>query len=210
MIHQTAIIEERDMIAKTAIIREYAIVRKGTRVGDRTVVNPFAHIEENCHIGSDSFVGTHANLRRETIIGNHSVFGTHSQSEGKNTIGSHVTIHTCCHIAQGTAIEDSVFIAPFFMGANVRRITHGRSIPKLLDAYKIKYGARIGVSVTVLPRITIGREALVGAGSLVTKDVPDYAIVFGAPATIRGSVPEDERIGHWGRRPKKRQCSNLA
>jgi len=80
------------------------------------------------------------------------VFGTHSQSEGKSTIGS----HTCCHIAQGAAIEDFVFIAPFFMGANVRRITHGRSIPKLLDAYKIKYGARIGVSVTVLPGITIG------------------------------------------------------
>ena len=194
MIHPTAIVEEPDLVAKSAIIKEYVIVRKGTTIGDRSVVNPFAHIEENCHIGADSFVGTHANLRTETHLGSHSVFGTLSQSEGKNQIGDNVRIHTCCHITQGVVIDDFVFIAPYFMGANTRRITHGRKIPKVLDAYKIKFGARIGVCVTVMPGVTIGKEALIGANSLVTKDVPDYAIVFGAPATLRGYVPEDERI----------------
>lgn len=133
-------------------------------------------------------------MRTETKLGSHSVFGTHSQSEGKNEIGDNVRIHTCCHITQGVAIEDYVFVAPFFMGANTHRITHGRKIPKVVDAYRIKFGARIGVCVTVMPGVTIGRESLVGANSLLTKDVPDYAIVFGVPATVRGFVPQDERI----------------
>lgn len=194
MIHPSAIVERPELVSKSAVVREYAIVRSGTKIGERTVINPFAHIEENCRVGSDCFIGTHANLREETCIGNGSVFGTLSQSEGKNRIGERVRIHTCCHITQGAIIDDYVFIAPFFMGANTKRIAYARSIPKIVDGYRIGFGARIGVSVTVMPGITIGREALVGAGSLVTRDVPDYAIVYGAPATIKGLVPQDERI----------------
>lgn len=91
-------------------------------------------------------------------------------------------------------IEDHVFIAPFFVGANTPKIVHGRDYPLELKPYRIKFGARIGIAVSVLPGVTIGREALIGAGSLVTKDVPDYAVAFGRPAKIVRIVPIEERF----------------
>ena len=208
--HATAVVESK--LPPSARILEYSIVREGCKIGDDVVVGPhavigprcsigkgtkvfpFAHLEGDVQIGTFSLVGTHANLRPDTKIGDHSVFGTLSQSEGKNKIGSHVTIHTNCHITQGVEIEDWVFIAPFFVGANTPRIVHGRDYPMEVKGYRVKYGARIGIDVSVMPGVTIGREALIGAGSLVTKDIPDFAIAFGRPAQVRGEVPESERL----------------
>jgi UDP-2-acetamido-3-amino-2,3-dideoxy-glucuronate N-acetyltransferase len=206
----SAIVQSK--IPGSAKVLEYSVVREGCEIGEDVVIGPhavigpscsigkgsrilpFAHLEGEVKIGSFSLVGPHANLRPGTKIGDYSVFGTLSQSEGKNKIGSHVTIHTNCHITKGVEIEDWVFIAPFFVGANTPRIVHGRDYPMEVKAYRVKYGARIGIDVSVMPGITIGREALIGAGSLVTKDVPDFAIAFGRPAQVHGEVPESERL----------------
>jgi acetyltransferase-like isoleucine patch superfamily enzyme len=175
-------------IAPTAIVSEKA------SIGERTVIQDFAIVEEDCVIGRSCRVGYHAVLRRGTVIGDDSVFGTQSVSEGLNRIGSRTTIHSQCHITQGVVIEDSVFIAPFFVGANTPRIVHGREYPLVLEPYRIKFGARIGIGVTVLPKVTIGREALVAAGSVVTRDVPDYAVVMGSPARVVRTIPDEERL----------------
>jgi len=181
-------------VGEDVVIGPHAIIGPRCSIGKGTRIFPFAHLEGEVKIGSFSLVGTHANLRPGTKIGDHSVFGTMSQSEGMNKIGSHVTVHTNCHITQGVEIEDWVFIAPFFVGANTPRIVHGRDYPMEVKAYRVKYGARIGIDVSVMPGITIGREALIGAGSLVTKDIPDFAIAFGRPAQVHGEVPESERL----------------
>jgi len=105
-----------------------------------------------------------------------------------------VTVETQCHITEGIIIEDWVFIASEFVGANTMKISHGRkNVPLVKEAPYIKFGARIGVNVTALPRVTIGREAFIGAGAIVTKDIPDFAIAFGTPAKVMGTVPEKER-----------------
>ena len=127
------------------------------------------------------------------MIGDNSVFGTLSVSEGKNQIGNNVTIHSQCHITQDVNIEDRVFIAPLFCGANTKRITHDRDFPLIIDGYKIMFGARIGIGVNILPGVNIGREALIGAGSVVTRDIPDFSIAFGNPAKVRGLVPNEDR-----------------
>ena len=163
-------------------------------IGEETIIHSGAVIERNCKIGRGCRIGYYAVLREGTIIGDHSVFGTLSVSEGHNEIGNNVTIHSQCHITEGVKIEDWVFIAPFFCGANTRRIVHGRQYPLEKVGYKIKFGARIGIGVLVAPGIVIGREALVDMGSLVTKDVPDYAHVRGFPAKVIGEVPYDERL----------------
>jgi UDP-2-acetamido-3-amino-2,3-dideoxy-glucuronate N-acetyltransferase len=163
-------------------------------VGEGTIVQIGAVIEDECKIGENCRIGYHAVLRRGTIIGDHSVFGTHSVSEGCNRIGDHVTIHSQCHITQTVEIGDWVFIAPFFCGANTRQIVHGRNFELVKEGYKVGAGARIAIGVFVLPAVTIGREALIGAGSLVTKDIPDYAIAFGSPARVVGVVPSEERL----------------
>lgn len=175
-------------------IGSHVVIGNSCSIDDSCRILPFAHLESDVLLGKSCLIGPHANLRPGTKIGDFSVFGTMSQSEGRNQIGSHVTIHTNCHITQGVIIEDWVFIAPFFVGANTQKIVHGRDYPMEVKAYKIKYGARIGIDVSVLPGVVIGREALVGAGSLVTKNVPDYAVVYGRPARVVGSVPEEERL----------------
>lgn len=163
-------------------------------VGEGTVVQKGAVIEDGCKIGKNCRIGYHAVLRKDTVIGDFSVFGTHSVSEGENRIGNHVTIHSQCHITQTVEIEDWVFIAPFFCGANTKQIVHGRNYKLVKEGYKVKAGARIAIGVFVLPAVTIGKEALIGAGSLVTKDIPDYAIAFGTPAKVVGVVPLEERL----------------
>jgi len=171
-----------------------AFIGDNCRIGDDTTIQYGAFIEHNCVIGNDCRIGTYAVLRRGTRIGSHSVFGSLSASEGNNQLGDHVTVHTQCHLTEGIEVEDWVFIAPEFVGANTMRISHERkNIPLVKGAPCIKFGARIGVNVTVLPAVIVGREALIGAGAVVTKDVPDFAIAFGAPAKIHGKVPEEDR-----------------
>jgi len=181
-------------LGKNVEILPNAFIGDNCEIGDGTVVQFGAFLERDCIIGSNCRIGTHAVLRRGTRIGDHSVFGSLSASEGNNFIGNHVTIHTQCHITEGSVIEDYVFIAPEYVGANTMRISHGReNIPLTKEAPHIRFGARIGVNVTVLPKITIGREALIGAGAVVTSDIPDFAIAFGTPAKVRGQVAEEDR-----------------
>ena len=119
-----------------------------------------------------------------------------SISEGKNWIGNNVLIHSQCHLTTGIIIEDWVFIAPLFVGANDPKMLHGRRrvekfIPK---GPHIKFGSGIAVNVTLLPGVVVGRECIVGASSLVTRDVPDFSIVFGAPARVAKKVDESWKL----------------
>ena len=171
-----------------------AFVSERADIGKDTIVQTGAIIEDDCKIGSNCRIGYHAVLRKGTVIGDNSIFGTHSVSEGLNKIGSHVTIHSQCHITQTVEIDDWVFIAPFFCGANTRKIVHGRDYDLSKEGYRIKAGARIAIGVLVMPAVTIGREALIGAGSLVTRDIPDFAIAYGSPAKVVGVVPPEERL----------------
>lgn len=112
--------------------------------------------------------------------------------DGNLTIGNHVSIHTLCFIPNKTIIEDRVFIGPGCIFTNTKKIKHGRSFPLVEKTTNIKFGARIGGGCSILPGITIGKEALIGAGSVVTKDIPDYKAVLGVPAQLFKDVPEDE------------------
>jgi acetyltransferase-like isoleucine patch superfamily enzyme len=89
-----------------------------------------------------------------------------------------------------------VFIAPEFVGANDPNILHGRrSVEKFMPkAPRIKFGSRIAVNVTLLPGVVIGRECLVGASALVTKDLPDFSVAVGVPAKVVKTVEDKWRL----------------
>lgn len=181
-------------MGKNVTVFPNVFIGDNCEIGDDTIIQYGAFIEHDCIIGNKCRVGTYAVLRRGTQIGDCSVFGSLSASEGNNYIGNHVTIHTQCHVTEGIIIEDWVFIAPEFVGANTMRISHGRNnVPLIKEAPRIEFGARIGVNATILPKVTIGREAFIGAGAVVTKDIPDFAIAWGAPARVRGEIPPEER-----------------
>jgi acetyltransferase-like isoleucine patch superfamily enzyme len=96
-----------------------------------------------------------------------------------------VKIHTKVYVAQYSVIEDHVFIAPGATFANDKY-----PLSSDLQGPKIKRGAKIGVNVTLLPGVVVGEEAMVGAGCVVTKDVPERAIVIGNPARVVGTVDD--------------------
>lgn len=151
-------------------------------------------IEKDCVIGDNVFIGHYSILRPNTIVGDDCVIGHLVVCEGDATLGNRTLIQSQCHITKGAIIEDDVFIAPFFGGTNTMRIVHGRNFPLVLKSYKIKRAARIGISVIVLPGLIIGENSLIGAGSVVTHNIPDGEIWFGNPATKHGNVLQEEYL----------------
>jgi len=110
--------------------------------------------------------------------------------EGGVEIGNNVKIRAFTFIPEGVRIEDDVYIGPRVTFTN-DRYPRARGRWRLLRTV-VKKGASIGACAIILPGVTIGRYALVGAGSVVTEDVPDYAIVVGCPAKVVGYVTDEE------------------
>lgn len=208
MMNKKASLGERVKIGENSVIRDNVIIGddvvifpnvyigENTRIGEGSIIQYGSFIEHDCNIGRHCRIGTNAVLRRETNIGDHSIFGSLSASEGKNWIGNNVLIHSQCHLTTGIIIEDWVFIAPLFVGANDPNMLHGRRhIEKFMPkAPHIKFGSGIAVNVSLLPGVVIGRECIIGASSLVTKDVPDFSIAFGTPARAVKSVEDKWRL----------------
>jgi len=193
---QNSIIGNKVVIGDDVVIFPNVYIGENTKIGDGSIIQYGAFIEHDCNIGRHCRIGTNAVLRRETNIGDHSIFGSLSASEGKNWIGNHVLIHSQCHLTSGIIIEDWVFIAPLFVGANDPKMLHGRRhVEKFVpEGPHIKFGSGIAVNVTLLPGVVIGRECIIGASSLVTKDVPDFSIAFGVPAKVVKTVDEKWRM----------------
>jgi acetyltransferase-like isoleucine patch superfamily enzyme len=215
-IGEDCVIRKNAEIGDNAIVFPHTFIGEGTIIGEGTVVQYGAFIEHHCKIGCHSRIGTNAVLRRETNIGDHSIFGSLSASEGRNWIGDHVLIHSQCHLTTGILIEDWVFIAPMFVGANDPKMLHGRRQTErfLPKGPHIKFGSGIAVNVTLLPGITVGRECIIGASSLVTKDVPDFSIAFGVPARAVKSVDDSWRLpeawyGDFRKRVSEEQLARI-
>ena len=195
-IGQNSIIKENVTIGDDVVIFPNVYIGNDTKIDDGSIIQYGAFIEHNCNIGKHCRIGTNAVLRRETNIGDNSIFGSLSASEGKNWIGNNVLIHSQCHLTSGLIIEDWVFIAPEFVGANDPDMLHGRRHVKKFvpQAPRIKFGTGIAVNVTVLPGVVIGRECIIGAHSVVTKDLPDFSVAYGVPAKVAKTVEEKWRL----------------
>jgi acetyltransferase-like isoleucine patch superfamily enzyme len=178
-----------------ATIEPFTVVKRGTIIRDGCRISSCVRIEEDCYIGENTFIGHGVVMRPKTVLGSNCVVGHLTVFEGGSTVGKGTLIHAQCHITRGVTIGDNVFIAPFFVGANDKVMAHGRKDLRFkMEGYTIEDGVRIAIGVGVLPGVVIESNAVVGAGSLVTRDVPSNALVFGTPARIIGQVPENERI----------------
>lgn len=146
-------------------------------------------------IGEGTRLGNFVMIRSQTRIGQDCIIGSYVDIEGDVIIGSNVSLQSACYITRGVFIEDDVFCGPRVTTMNDKRICHRRSdLTFECRAPRILRAARVGGGSVLLPGVTIGENAFVGAGSVVTQDVPDYAIVFGNPAQIIGRVRDEEII----------------
>ena len=152
-------------------------------------------ISDRVDIGIDTRVGNHVYVRENTVIGEKCVVGSFVDIEGDVVIGNRVSLQSGCYITRGVVIEDDVFCGPRLVTMNDKKMVYGRPHLKFeRNAPRICRGARVGGGVVLLPGVIVGENAFVGAGSVVTKNVPGGAIVFGNPACIVGEVPKDEHI----------------
>jgi acetyltransferase-like isoleucine patch superfamily enzyme len=132
-------------------------------------------------IGRGLETGHHVVIREENHIGDELHIWTSSTIDYGCTIGDRVKIHCNCYVAQYSILEDDVFLAPGVIIAN-DKYPGWEETPVGLIGPTIRQGAQIGVNVTILPGVEIGARALVGAGSVVTRNVPPGVVVVGNPA----------------------------
>jgi acetyltransferase-like isoleucine patch superfamily enzyme len=156
------------------------------RIGDDARVRSGTVIYTNTTIGHRFETGHNVVVREENTIGDDVSIWNNSTVDYGCTIGHGVRIHTNVYVAQFTTIEDEVFLAPGVATANDPHPI----CTKCMKGPTLKRRCRIGVNATILSHLTIGEGALVGAGSVVTRDVPPGAVVFGNPAKIRKHVDE--------------------
>jgi len=135
------------------------------------------------HIGEGTRVWQYSVVLKGAKIGNECNICAHTLIENDVVVGDRDTIKSGVYIWDGITIEDDVFIGPcvtFTNDKQPRSKIYPEQFPKML----IKHNASIGANATLLPGIIIGRYSMIGAGAVVTKDVPDYAVVVGNPAKV--------------------------
>lgn len=146
-------------------------------------------------MGVGTRLGSFVLIRSETQIGCDCIIGSNVDIEGDVTIGDRVSLQSFCYITRGVVIENDVFCGPRITTMNDKRMSYRRDgIAFERAAPRILRAARVGGASVLLPGVTIGENALVGAGSVVTRDVPDRAIVIGNPASVIGQVPEEQLL----------------
>ncbi len=164
----------------------------GTRIGRDAVIRPNSTFYSNVSIGDDLRTGHNILVREKTSVGDSVLIGTNTVIDGSTRIGSHVSIQSNVYIPTNTVIEDYVFMGPRSVITNDKYPVREKW-GKLVGAM-IRRGASIGANAVILPGVEIGEGALIGSGSVVTKDVPPWKIVAGNPARIIKDVPKKFRI----------------
>ncbi|MDI6791415.1 MAG: acyltransferase [bacterium] len=157
-----------------------------TIIGHRARVRSGTVIYAGLEIGDNLETGHNVVIREENLIGNNFNIWNNSTVDYGCKIGNNVKIHNNVYIAQFTTLEDDVFLAP---GVIIGNDPHP-VCTKCMKGPTVKKGARIGINATLLPHIVIGEHSLVGAGAVVTKDVPPRSVVYGSPARVVCSTSE--------------------
>jgi len=145
-------------------------------------IHELADVKSN-HIGEGTRVWQFCVVLEGAKIGKGCNLCAHTLVEGDVIIGDNVTLKSGVYLWDGTRIEDNVFIGPNATFTN-DSMPRSKVYPDNFQGITIKFGASIGANATILPGITIGRYAMVGAGAVVTKNVPDLSVVVGNPAKI--------------------------
>lgn len=180
-------------LGKDTIIEAYCLIGvppRGKKEGElETLIGEGAHIRSHTviyggnRIGNNLQTGNKVNIRESNNIGDDVSIGTLSVVEHHVEIGNRVRIHSQVFIPEYSVLEEDAWLGPNVVLTNAR-YPLSPDAKKNLMGPTIKRGAKVGANCTILPGVVIGEGALVGAGSVVTRDVPPSAVVVGNPARI--------------------------
>jgi acetyltransferase-like isoleucine patch superfamily enzyme len=209
-IDATAVVHEGTVLGEGVRVLEYAVVGKqpvlGSKstakrdplppatIGDGTVISTGAIVFAGATIGAGCIVGDQACVRERVTLGDDVVVGRGSLVENDTTVGRGTRIQADAYITAYSTLEEDVFIAPRVVTTNDNFMGRTEQRKELMKGPTIRRGARVGGGAVLLPGIEVGEEAFVGAGAVVTKDVPPKTIVYGNPARPVRDVPQAELL----------------
>jgi len=175
------------------------LLRKGVNImsDPNFYVHPTAEVSKDAVVGKGTRIWNHVQIREDARVGDNCIIGKGVYIDFGVVIGSNVKIQNDVNLYHGTVVEDDVFVGPTVCFTNdkiPRAVTPSGRLKTKADwsvgRILVKRGASIGGCSVILPNVTIGRFAMIGAGSVVTHDVPDYGLAYGNPASLRGYVCE--------------------
>jgi acetyltransferase-like isoleucine patch superfamily enzyme len=170
-------------------------VAGSSRGGGGTYVHPTAAVEPGAVVGRGTKIWSHVQIRSGARVGSDCIFGRNSFVDRHVTVGDRVKVQNNASLYEGVELEAGVFIGPHVVFTNDRipRAVRPDGALKSSDDWEltrtiVREGASLGAGVVVVTGVTIGRWALIGSGSVVTRDVPDHALAVGNPARHIGWV----------------------
>lgn len=155
-------------------------------IGDNAIIRSGSVIYAGTQIGDNFATGHNVVIREENKIGNNVSIWSNSGIDYGCIIGNNVRIHVGTFIGQFSIVEDDVFMAAGITFAN----DLCPPCTKCMKGPTIKKGVKIGINVSILPHVIIGEYSLIGSGSVVTKDIPPYSLVYGNPARVMKKVTD--------------------
>ena len=151
-----------------------------------------SYVDDNCEIGEGTKIWHFSHIQSGAKIGKKCVFGQNVNVGNNVSIGDFCKVQNNVSIYEGVTLEDYVFCGPSMVFTNILdpKCKYPQVGAQFYVKTLVKEGASIGANATIVCGITLGKHCLIGAGSVVTKDVPDYALVVGVPGKILGWVSE--------------------
>lgn len=164
-------------------------------ISESVYIHPTADVSPEASVGTGTRIWHQAQVRERACIGEHCIIGKGAYVDLDVSVGSNVKIQNSASVYHGATIEDGVFVGPGAILTNdklPRAINSDGSLKGDADwkvsPTLVRRGASIGAGAVVLPGVTVGEFALIGAGALVTHDVPAHGLVYGNPARLHGYV----------------------
>jgi acetyltransferase-like isoleucine patch superfamily enzyme len=207
-IHPTATVYEGSVLGEGVRVLEYAVVGKQPSlgasstarreplppavIGDGTVISTGAIVFAGATVGANCIVGDQSCIRERVSLADDCVLGRGSLIENDTTVGAGTRIQAGAYITAYSTLEEDVFIAPCVVTTNDDFMGRTEKRRDLMKGPTIRRSARVGGGAILCPAVEIGAEAFVGAGAVVTKDVPPGKVVVGSPARVLRDVHPDE------------------
>ena len=213
-VHPTATVYDGTILGEGVRVLENAVVGKQpslgasstanrdplppARIGDGTVISTGAIVFAGATVGAGCIVGDQSCIRERVDMADNCILGRGSLIENDTTVGKGTRIQAEAYITAYSTLEEDVFIAPCVVTTNDNFMGRTERRKKLMKGPTIRRSARVGGGAVICPGVEIGEEAFVGAGAVVTKDVPARKLVVGSPARVLRDVAEDELRSNGG------------
>ena len=205
VIHAGTVLGSACLVEATAVVGKRPRLRPGSSaageagpavVADWAIICAGAVVYAGATVGASAIVGDQAQLRERAVLGEHSVLGRGSTIDFAARVGARVSIQTLVYVTAATVVEDDVFIGPGVVTTNDDTMSrHPRD--QALRGPLLRRACRIGGSAVLRPGVVIGEEALIAAGAVVVRDVPERAVVMGVPGRVIRQVGDEDLLERW-------------